>query len=541
MTKKIIIFTAQQNFLLGDIEGNAKKIIHLSKQAKAQGGDLIVFPELTLTAYPPEDLLLRSEMHQRVQHALKQIQLAVPDIYICVGHPEQLGNQLYNAASVFYKKERIAQYHKQHLPNYSVFDEKRYFTPGKKACVFTVKDTNIGITICEDLWHSGPLRQSIQAGAELLLCLNASPFHLNKAALREHMLQERQKTDGRIPIVYVNSVGGQDELVFDGGSFVLDEQGNICQHSRRFVETLDSIEVTHNKALSIKKAAVAKPMKSLEIVYSALVLGTRDYIKKNGFPGALIGVSGGIDSALTLAIAADAIGHENVHAVFMPSRYSSEMSHVDALQLTKNLNVSYSDLSIEPIFEAFLETLTTEFKGLATDSTEENIQARCRGTLLMALSNKLGKLVLTTGNKSEMAVGYATLYGDMAGGYAVLKDVPKTLVFELAHYRNQLKSVIPERIITRQPSAELSHNQTDQDSLPPYPILDTILSRYVEHNESAADIIASGLDAETVHHTIKLIDKNEYKRRQAPPGVRISARAFGRDWRYPITSGFSRL
>lgn len=541
MPEQLIITMAQSNFLLGDIEGNAEKIINITQRAHQESkADLVVFPELALTGYPPQDLLLRPELHRRVDKALANIVQQVKDIHLLLGHPLNKDGKLYNAASVLFNGKIIAQYFKQHLPNYSVFDEKRYFTAGSDVCLFELKGCQLAISICEDLWQSGPLQQAMVAGAQIMLCLNASPFHWQKPQQRITTLQERQRAEGAIPIIYVNCVGGQDELVFDGGSLVIDAQGDICHSSPRFCESVDTITVDIGKTVKIVDGSIAATLSDEERIYQALILGTRDYIQKNNFSGALIGLSGGIDSALTLAVAVDALGAENVHAVAMPSRHTANMSNEDAGYQATTMGVNYSVIPIENCYQAFLHSLQEEFAGLATDTTEQNIQARCRGVLLMALSNKTGKLVLTTGNKSEMAVGYATLYGDMAGGFAVLKDVPKTLVYQLAKYRNTVSPVIPQRVIDREPSAELADDQTDQDSLPPYDILDQVLHRYVEHDQCIESMIQDGLDEAAVRQVVALIDRNEYKRRQAPPGVRISSRAFGRDWRYPITSGFAK-
>jgi len=523
---------AQVNSTLGNIEANSR-IIQTIIAEHQESHDVILFPELCLTGYPPEDLLFRNELHQRVEEQLKLIANATQDCHVIVGHPQLEKERCFNSATVFYQGERIATYDKQCLPNYSVFDEKRYFTAGKKTGLLTVKSMKLALCICEDIWQEQPALLAKQAGADCILCLNASPFYADKLSLRQEVISKRAK-EHQLPIIYVNAVGGQDELVFDGLSFAVDKSGTIKSQSNAFKTSLDTITITKN-SLSGEMANIP----SVEsLIYQALVSGTRDYVTKNGFKGALIGLSGGIDSALTLAIAVDALGHDNVHAVMMPSRYTADMSNEDALLEAQALNTKYSTLPIEPIFKQFLAGLSDEFAGLKTDTTEENIQARVRGTLLMALSNKTGKIVLTTGNKSEMAVGYATLYGDMAGGFAVLKDVPKTLVYRLAKYRNSLSAVIPERVITRAPSAELAEDQADQDSLPDYAILDKILHYYVECNMGVEEICEKGIAAEDVKKIIRLIDINEYKRRQAPPGVRISQRAFGRDWRYPITSGF---
>ncbi|MEE9451144.1 MAG: NAD+ synthase [Gammaproteobacteria bacterium] len=538
MTKVLRIIMAQQNYLLGNIEGNAAKIISAAQHARDQmQADIIVFPELALTGYPPEDLLLRPELNRRVKAALQTIQNTVHEIHMVIGHPHRIDNDLYNTASVIYNDKVIAQYHKKHLPNFGVFDEKRYFKKGSQACVITIKKVPIAITVCADLWYAGTLKQAINAGAKLLISINASPFHIQKNDLREQMLKQRQQEEGAIPLIYVNCVGGQDELIFDGSSIAMDPNGQICCRAPAYSEAL--VPVTINTSdLAMQTETIPPPLDTQTAIYQALVLGTHDYIVKNNFPGILIGLSGGIDSALTLTIACDAIGSDKVHAVLMPSRFTAEISIQDAKTLAENLNVKISVISIEPTYRAFLTSLADEFSGQAEDITEENIQARCRGIILMALSNKSGKLVLATGNKSEMAVGYATLYGDMVGGFAVLKDIPKTLVYQLSHYRNKITPVIPARTIERAPSAELAFNQTDQDLLPPYEILDQIIEKYVEQDQSIAKIVAQGFDQETVEKTVKRIDRNEYKRRQAAPGIRISARAFGRDWRYPITSGF---
>ena len=542
MSQALTIIIAQQNYALGDIEGNAAKIVATANSCQGKA-DIIVFSELTLTAYPPEDLLLRPELQHRVDRAIETIKKATRNIYLVIGHPHKIEQQRFNAASVIYNGKIVDRYYKHHLPNYSVFDEKRYFTSGNKSCIITIKDTPIAITICEDLWQEHVLEQAVDAGAKAILSLNASPFHFKKQQEREKNLQQRQATEGHIPIIYVNCVGGQDELVFDGQSFVLDGQGNVCARAPAYQECLLPVElIKQDEHLTIQTGQIAKRLSEEALIYEALVLGTRDYIEKNNFPGALLGVSGGIDSALTLAIVYDAIGKERVHAVLMPSRYTSELSIDTALEMLTTLDIKHNTISIEPAFEALLTSLDdalASIPSLPHDHTKENLQARCRGTLLMALSNKTGNIVLTTGNKSEMAVGYATLYGDMAGGFAVLKDVPKTLVYRLANYRNQIAPIIPQAMIDRAPSAELAFNQTDQDALPPYSILDAIIKQHVEYNKSIQDMVQAGLDTNTVQKVVSLIDQNEYKRRQAPPGIRISKRAFGRDWRYPITATFS--
>ncbi|HHI92898.1 MAG TPA: NAD+ synthase [Gammaproteobacteria bacterium] len=546
MSKRVCVVIAQQNYLVGDISANATKIIKAALRARDEfQADVILFPELTLTGYPPEDLLLRPGLHRAVHQALESIQAQVTGIDIVVGFPAQTDAGLFNAAAVLRDGQRIATYHKCHLPNYNVFDEKRYFTAGNKPCVVDIAGVSMGLTICEDIWYSEPMRQAKQAGAQLILNLNASPFHRAKGLEREAELEKRVQEAG-LPVVYTNLVGGQDELVFDGASMVMTADGKVCQRAPAFETGLFPVvfAVEADGTVVPQPGQITEPDDELESVYKALVLGVRDYIEKNGFPGAIIGLSGGIDSALTLAITVDAIGAERVEAVMMPSRYTLDMSVEDAQKQATMLGVKYRVLPIEAPFNAFLDLLAAPFAGTEPDATEENIQARCRGVLLMALSNKNHKVVVTTGNKSEMSVGYATLYGDMAGGFAVLKDVPKTMVFRLAEFRNnsrnRISPAIPQRVIDRPPSAELAEDQKDTDSLPPYDVLDPILEMYIEQDRCAADIIAAGYDANTVQRVIGLVNRNEYKRRQASPGVRISQRAFGRDRRYPITSGYDR-
>ncbi len=531
----LTITLVQQNYMLGDIVHNAKQIADAITQIQAQHPtSLIVFPELSLTGYPPEDLLLRPDFLQKTQQALMQLAQQVDSAYAIVGAPIKRHNHLYNMACVLHEGRIIAQYAKQHLPNYSVFDEKRYFTPGDQACVIDIQGYQVALTICEDLWQTGPLQQSYQRDAQLIVCLNASPFHLQKPQQRLAILRKQQQIEGALPIVYVNLVGGQDELVFDGNSMVVDAQGQLVAQCQSFVPDQKTITFHANTGWQTP-ASSPSPSSTLDEIYQALVLGTRDYVQKNHFSSVLLGLSGGIDSALTLAIAVDALGSEHVHAVMMPSRYTSDISLTDAKQLAQTAEVHYQVIAIEPIFESLLTALDPLFTNHSTDVTEENLQSRIRGILLMALSNKLGHLVLSTGNKSEMAVGYATLYGDMVGAFAVLKDISKTLVYQLANHRNQLSALIPQRIIDRPPSAELATNQTDQDRLPPYDVLDPIMIGYVEHNQSIDELVMQGFDRHTVEQVIDLIQHNEYKRRQAPPGVRISKRAFGRDWRFPIT------
>ncbi|VUD68297.1 Glutamine-dependent NAD(+) synthetase [Thalassocella blandensis] len=541
------IVMAQINPLVGDIDGNKDLILNSAKQAITRyGADVVVFPELTLTGYPPEDLLLRPSLEKRIAAALSALCEANLDCYLVFGYtkkatPNPYGPSLFNMAGVIHKGALICEYAKHCLPNYQVFDEKRYFVPGSEMPTFQVGGVTIGMSICEDIWEGAPLGELKKAGIDLLLNLNASPYHQNKQAIRETLIQQRtQELDASI--LYVNQVGGQDELVFDGGSMAWDAQGVMVARSPLFEADLKAVtyEIEQKRLVAkpVSQPAIADIDSPLATIYQALVLGVKDYVNKNGFNGVVLGLSGGIDSALTLAVAVDALGPERVQAVMMPFRYTSEMSKTDAEQEAIWLGVPYHTISIENIYESFTSSLAEMFANHKVDTTEENIQARSRGVLLMAISNKLGYLVLTTGNKSEMSVGYATLYGDMAGGLDVLKDVPKTTVFELAKYRNTLSRVIPETVITRPPSAELAPDQKDEDSLPDYPTLDAILELYVEQDFSHAEIVAQGYDADIVRRVIRLVDINEYKRRQAPIGIRISEKAFGRDRRYPITNGW---
>lgn len=531
----LTIQIAQLNFLVGDIEGNTQRIIDLSRKAPV-GLQAILFPELALTGYPPEDLLLRDDFIERVEAALLELQCAAGETCLVVGYPRRLQGILYNMAGVFRNGRIIAEYQKQLLPNYSVFDEKRYFSPGSRAVTFELQGVKLGITICEDIWSPEPAAMARAAGAQLLLNLNASPFHTGKAPEREELVQKRAQ-ENRIPIVYANLVGGQDELVFDGGSFVVDAEGRLIRRMPFYAEAQATIEFQLNHQPEPITGEIVPHPPAEAAVYQALVLGIRDYVTKNGFNGAIIGLSGGVDSALTLALAVDALGKDQVEAVLMPSRYTSDMSNQDAEEEARALGVTHRSIPIEPAFKAFTQMLAEEFAGQPVDVTEENIQARCRGIILMAISNKKGRILLTTGNKSEMSVGYATLYGDMAGGFAPIKDVPKTLVYRLCEYRNSLSPVIPRRVIERPPSAELAPDQKDSDSLPDYAVLDPILESYVEKDMSAEEIVAAGFDAEVVKRVLQLVDRNEYKRRQAPPGIKITRRAFGRDRRYPLTCG----
>jgi NAD+ synthase (glutamine-hydrolysing) len=534
----VIVF-AQVDALVGDIPGNAQKIIAWSRKARESGrSDLVVFPELMLTGYPPEDLLLRPSLQRRVEAALKAIEEALPDIDLIIGLPWREDGRLYNCAAYIHGGRICQLYKKRCLPNYQVFDEKRYFHEGSKPCVFKWQGITIGLTVCEDIWDDTPARETALAGADILININASPFHVNKQAQRVRLVQDRALAHN-LPVVYVNLVGGQDELVFDGGSFAVNANGEVCLAASQFEEDLYRIstgELLHDPVpFNIPEVESAT---SDETLYRALVIAVRDYVNKNRFKSVILGLSGGIDSALTLAIACDALGPERVRAVMMPFRYTSQMSLDDASAEALALGATYDVIPIESIYESFMGELAPMFEGLPKDTTEENIQARIRGVLLMSLSNKTGALVLTTGNKSEMAVGYATLYGDMAGGFDVLKDIYKTRVFKLARYRNSVSDCIPERVITRPPSAELAPDQKDEDSLPPYAILDQILELYIEQDFSADAIVARGFDKDIVYRFVRLVDINEYKRRQAPVGPRLTPRGFGRDRRYPITSGW---
>ena len=534
------ILMAQMNTLVGDFEGNTQKVIEAIAAAEGEhDSPVVVCPELTLSGYPPEDLLLRPSISFRVEKSLATICAAMKgSAYLVIGYPLREDGALYNVAGVLHRGRIVAQYHKQYLPNYQVFDEKRYFTAGSEPCVVTMNGVAVGLSICEDIWESAPAVQAAQAGAQLLLNINSSPYHQGKRLERWNTVSARAR-EANIPIVYVNQVGGQDELVFDGGSFAVTADGEVAAAAPSFEEGAYWLQVDlAAQPVSIAGPAPAPPPPELSATWKALVLGVRDYVNKNHFRGVVLGLSGGIDSALTLAVAVEALGAERVEAVMMPFRYTSQMSIEDAAEQARTQGVTHKVISIEPIYEAFMASLRDEFSGTSPDTTEENLQARCRGVLLMSISNKKGYLVLTTGNKSEMAVGYSTLYGDMAGGLDVLKDVPKTLVFELCRYRNSLGPVIPQRVIDRPPSAELAPDQKDEDSLPPYDVLDRILALYVEQDYSAEAIIATGMDREQVHRVLRLVDINEYKRRQAPVGVRITRRGFGRDRRYPITSGW---
>lgn len=552
------IALAQLNCTVGDFAGNAARIVAAAETAHQQGAHLLLTPELSLAGYPPEDLLLRPSFYDKCQHELEHLtrELArFAGLRVVVGHPaaatggkkgSEKGDGMsglgYNAISVLRDGAVEAVYLKRELPNNEVFDEKRYFIAGGEPVVIDVNGLRCGLTICEDVWHPDVAAAAARAGAQVLLVPNASPYHMDKENVRLDITRARVAQTG-LPLVYANMVGAQDELVFDGGSFVLDAQGAVVARMAQFDEGVATIDFDDGRPVPWPAEQMA-PELSLEArVYAALRVGVRDYVQKNGFPGAIIGLSGGVDSALVLAIACDALGADKVRAVMMPSRYTADISTTDARDMARRVGVRYDEIAIAPMFDAFRASLAKEFEGLPEDATEENIQARIRGTLLMALSNKYGAIVLTTGNKSEMAVGYCTLYGDMAGGFAVIKDIAKTLVYRLCRYRNEsrdfaVRDVIPERILTRAPSAELRENQTDQDSLPPYEVLDAIMQRYMEQNQSRADIVRAGYSEADVHRVTRLIKLNEYKRRQAPVGIRVTHRAFGRDWRYPITSRF---
>ena len=528
------------NAVVGDIAGNAAKILDFARRAAAQGADAMLTPELALCGYPPEDLLLRRDYYEACAEALSSLARELPDLAVIVGHPLEEDGRCFNAATLIGNGALLTTYRKQRLPNYEVFDEERYFEPGDVPCVVDIRGVRCGINICADVWEPGTADQAKAAGAEILLVLNASPYHIGKQTLRADVLRERIEAT-RLPAVYANLVGGQDELVFDGGSFVLDSRGEVRCQLPTFDEALEVVEIVDGEPIP---GTLAPAQVTESEVYRALVLGVRDYLGKNGFPGAIIGLSGGIDSALTLCVAVDALGADKVRAVMMPSPYTADISLADSRDMVRRLGVRYDEIPIEPAMKTFSAMLEKEFAGLPADTTEENLQARIRGMILMALSNKTGSLVLTTGNKSEMAVGYCTLYGDMAGGFAVIKDVVKTRVFALARWRNANDpygtgaNPIPERIITRPPSAELRPDQKDQDSLPPYEVLDAIVERYMENDEPLEDIVRAGFERADVERVTRLIKLNEYKRRQAPVGVRVTRRSFGKDWRYPITNRF---
>lgn len=534
---KLKVAIAQINCVVGDLAGNARRIGEAAQRAKARGADLLLTPELALCGYPPEDLLLRPDFYRACERQLADLAAAAP-LPLLVGHPAAAGGRRYNCASLLRDGRVEVTYRKGRLPNYEVFDEERYFDEGDTPCVVEIGGVRCGINICADIWEPGAVEHAKAAGAELLLVLNASPFHMGKQAERYQVLRSRIAATG-MPAVYANLVGGQDELVFDGASFALDAEGRLTHQLPSFVEALEVVEYRDGHILAGEVAAALSPEAE---VYQALVLGVRDYLGKNGFPGAILGLSGGVDSALTLCIAVDALGADKVRTVMMPSPYTAQMSLDDSRALVRALGVRYDELPIQPAMDTYGEMLAPLFAGLPptawADTTPENIQARVRGMVLMALSNRTGSIVLTTGNKSEMAVGYATLYGDMAGGFAVIKDVFKTFVYRLCHYRNSLAPVIPENILTRPPSAELRPDQTDQDTLPAYEVLDAIIQAYMEQDLSPREIVAGGQDEADVRRVVTMLKRNEYKRRQSPVGIRITRRGFGKDWRYPITSRY---
>ncbi len=556
------IAIAQMNATVGDLAGNVARIADFARRARGQGADLVVTPELALCGYPPEDLLLRADFLEACQHAMDDLVARVREVTLIVGHPRVADGKCYNSASVVQNGRIAGTYDKQRLPNYTVFDEERYFDPGTASCVHAVNGVSFGVNICEDAWgaegqmaarargvapgdriginicadswNADAPRAARAAGATVLLVLNASPYHVGKQRVRQDVMRARVAETG-LSVVYVNLVGGQDELVFDGGSFVLGRDGAVMHQLPSFEEALGLVTLTDGEP---RAGEIAAPLSTEAEIYRALQLGVRDYVGKNGFPGVLLGLSGGIDSALTLAVAADALGADRVRAIMLPSQYTASMSLEDARAEARALGVRCTEIAIQPLFDAFRKALAGEFKGLPEDATEENIQSRIRGTLLMALSNKTGAIVLTTGNKSEMGTGYATLYGDMAGGFGVLKDISKQMVYRLANYRNGLGGVIPQRVIDRAPSAELRANQTDQDTLPQYPVLDAIMEAYVEDDLSPLEIIGKGYGRADVEKVVRMVRGSEYKRRQAPIGIRITPRGFGKDWRFPITNKF---
>lgn len=530
MTLKIML--AQLNATVGDVTGNYQLASRAIQKAKEAHSDIIVFPELFLSGYSPEDLLYRQKFLEDIERALQKLTSECEGIYCLIGHPLKEEEHLYNCASLLYNNEIIATYKKQCLPNHAVFDEKRYFTPGTESCIVTIKTHKIGIVICEDIWHPEPLSQVIKHGAQLILTPNASPYSTTHHEAREAALTRH----ATVPVVYVNLVGGQDDVVFDGGSMVMNADHEVCAQAAFFKEALLEVEV--NAVSSIKKQTLPAPLSTDEKIYQALVLGLKDYVRKNGFKKVLLGVSGGIDSALSLAIAVDALGAENVIALGMPSRYTSELSLHAAEEQTGKMGVSYKLYSIEEVYELFSRELKDELTTSAAEIAKQNCQSRCRSVILMTIANAMNALVLTTSNRSELAMGYGTLYGDMAGAFCVLKDIPKTLVYRLANLRNQREEIIPQAVMDRPPTAELAPNQTDQDSLPPYDILDNILKLYINDGLDVADIVKQGLPLELVKKVVRQLHLNEYKRQQAPPGVRINHNAFGRDRRYPVTSKY---
>jgi NAD+ synthase (glutamine-hydrolysing) len=541
VSQQVRCVMAQLNLVVGDVDGNTSRIVAAANEARDRyRADVVMLPELAVSGYPPEDLLFHSGMRLQVARSLERLKQEVRGITLIAGYPEYSGAKIFNSAVVIRDGKVLANHRKACLPNYRVFDEKRYFTPGTDPTIIEINGVKAGVLVCEDAWDSAPARQAREKGAQVLLIINASPYEVDKQTMREHQVVRERIQETGLPVVFCNLIGGQDELVFDGNSFVMDGAGRVTQRAPAFTEGLYVVD------LGLDASGTVHPIPSdivplqgqEESVYGALVQGTRDYVTKHRFPGVVMGLSGGIDSALTLVIAVDALGADRVHSVAMPSRYTSQMSKDDAALQARILHVKHSEISIEGMFEATLAALKHEFAGRAPDTAEENIQSRCRGVLLMGISNKTGKMLLTTGNKSEMAVGYATLYGDMAGGFAPIKDCSKLLVYRLCRWRNTQSEVIPTRVIDRPPSAELRFDQKDTDSLPPYEILDPILEAFIEEDLSVDQIAARGFDRATVGRILDLVKRNEYKRRQAPPGVRVSGRAFGRDWRYPITSGY---
>ena len=532
---------AQLNLVVGDVDGNTSRIVAAANQARDRyRADLVMLPELAVSGYPPEDLLFHSGMRLQVAHSIERLKKEVRGITLIAGYPEYVIEHIFNSAIVIRDGVVLANHRKACLPNYRVFDEKRYFTPGTEATLIEVKGIRAGVLVCEDVWDAHPAKQAQLAGAQVLLVINASPYEVDKQSQREQQVIGQRVKETGLPIVFLNLIGGQDELMFDGNSFVMDASGTVTQRAPAFAEDLYvvDLDVDVTGAVHPVPATIVPLQGQEESVYGALVQGTRDYVDKHRFPGVVMGLSGGIDSALVLCIAVDALGAHRVHSVAMPSRYTSQMSKDDAALQARNLHVKHSEISIEGMFEATLAALKDEFAGRPPDTAEENIQSRCRGVLLMGISNKTGRMLLTTGNKSEMAVGYATLYGDMAGGFAPIKDCSKMLVYRLARWRNARSQVIPDRVIDRPPSAELRFEQKDTDSLPAYEVLDPILEAFIEEDLSVDQIAARGFDRATVGRILDMVKRNEYKRRQAPPGVRVSGRAFGRDWRYPITSGY---
>ncbi len=534
---------AQINASVGDLSGNADRILAASRAAVELGADILLTPELSLTGYPPEDLLLRPSFTDQCDQVLAKLCSDLSqfkDLRVIVGHPVSTPQGLRNAASVLFQGALLGTYFKRELPNYSVFDEQRYFKADDRAFTFKVRDVCFGLNICEDAWFEAAPMAAAKQGAQVLLVPNASPFNIGKQSRRVEVAQRCVAQTG-CSLVYANLYGAQDELVFDGASFALGRDGQLAARLSDFAEDLQCVDVFADgrvQALAQSTTMLAEPACLEWQVWEALKIGLADYVRKNGFQSVILGLSGGIDSAVVMAVAVDALGADRVHAVMMHSRYTADISQIDARDMVKRLGVHYDEVAIADLAGLFETTLQPMFKGRAADTTEENIQARVRGLLLMALSNKFGHLVMTTGNKSELSTGYCTLYGDMAGGYAVLKDVAKTLVYRLARWRNETTEVIPERIITRPPSAELRPDQTDQDNLPEYEVIDAIIDGYVEWNRSPAQLVAAGYAKSAVDQIVRLIRINEYKRRQSPPGPRITHRAFGRDWRYPLSNGF---